>query len=462
MSTTGNPTAMARIRSLAEQLDVTAERVTVTASDDPFGSPYQVAEAAVASIGVALASVAALDEQRSGRAAEVLLDGRHAAAAFQSERFLRLGSGDEPDLWDPIAGNYPTADGWIRLHTNLPHHRDAVVGVLGVEPERAAVAAAAARWPSEELETTVIAAGGVAARMRTVEEWLRHPQRAAVLRRPLVDLVTTGRADGPPARLRAGRVLDGVRVLDLSRVIAGPVAGRFLASFGADVIRVDPPLEDGSLLEIETGAGKRRTSIDLRKQGDRRRFEELVSGADVLLEGFRPGALADIGYPDPRLRARNPSLVIGHLAAFSDRGPWAARRGFDSIVQVATGMAHRCGFDPTTGPGKLPAQALDHASGYLLAAGLVAGLARRVQESEASTVRVSLARTGAWLTDLGTRDRPMGSSVPAVPDLLDRWPGTAWGTVEQLRPVGRVADRPAAWPGPATPRTGGPISWLDR
>ena len=104
-------------------------------------------------------------------------------------------------------------------------------------------------------------------------------------------------------------------------MIAGPVAGRFLASFGAEVIGVDAPLDDGRLLEIDTGFGKRRTSIDLRIRDDRRRFEHLVAGADVLLKGFRPDALADQGYSDERLRELCPPLIVGHLSADSNRGP---------------------------------------------------------------------------------------------------------------------------------------------
>jgi crotonobetainyl-CoA:carnitine CoA-transferase CaiB-like acyl-CoA transferase len=257
----GVPMDGAGIRPLAEELGVPADRVEVDPVDDLFGSPFRVTEAAVTSVGAALAAVAAFDEQRTGRPSRAFLDGRHAAAAFHSERLVRLIARGEQDLWDPIAGNYPTAAGWIRLHTNLPHHRDPLLRVLGVEPERAAVAAAVARWHADELESAVVEAGGVAARMRGREEYLSHPQRAAVLARPVVDLETEPVGGARTRGLGQGEVLDGVRVLDLSRVIAGPVAGRFLTSFGADVIRVDPPLEDGLLLEIETGFGKRRTEV---------------------------------------------------------------------------------------------------------------------------------------------------------------------------------------------------------
>jgi crotonobetainyl-CoA:carnitine CoA-transferase CaiB-like acyl-CoA transferase len=451
-------------QALAVRWSLDTGRVGIDAVDDLFGSAFRVTDAAITSVALALAAVAAFDEQRTGRPQRASLDGRHAAAAFHSERLLRLCSDGDLGLWDPLAGNYPTADGWIRLHTNLPHHRDATLRTLGTAPDRAAVAAAVRRWDTGDLEREVSDAGGVAARMRTRDEYLAHPQRAAVVGRPLVDLdLELDPAGGArPRWLGDGRVLDGIRVLDLTRVIAGPVAGRFLASFGADVVRVDPPLADGLALEIETGPGKRRTTIDLRDPAGRHRFERLVSKADVLLEGFRPGALAHLGYPDRRLRELAPGLVVGHLSAYGDRGPWAARRGFDSVVQVATGLAHACGFDPATGPGRLPAQALDHASGYLLAAGVVAGLCRQQRDASISTVLVSLARTGEWLAAMGHRDRPE-RPLPreAVDGLLDVWRDTPWGDVEHLRPPGRVGDRPARWSRPPVPRSDADVTWLE-
>lgn len=448
--------------SLAQQLGLQARRVDVTGAVDPFGSPFRVADAAVLSVGAAVAAVAELDEARTGVGRTGSLDGRHAAVAFHSERLLRLASEEPAGLWDPIAGNYATADGWIRLHTNLAPHRDAALAVLGVAAERPVVAAAVARWSAAELEAAVNAAGGVAARMRTRSQYLAHPQHQAVMARPVVDLTSDARRV-PPRPLGSGTALDGVRVLDLSRVIAGPVAGRFLASFGAEVIRVDAPLDDGRLTEIDTGFGKRRTSIDLRDPGDRRCFDDLVTGADVLLDGFRPGALAAQGYPDARLSELCPTLIIGHLSAYSDRGPWGDRRGFDSIVQVATGLAHACGLDPARGPGKLPAQALDHASGYLMAAGLVAGLLQQQRTGCPAVVRVSLARTAEWLVGLGLQGRAEHElSRDDVADLLDVWHDTAWGTLEHLRPPGRIGDRPARWRVPPSPRRDAPVTWATR
>lgn len=450
-----------RLVPIVDALGVTRDRMTIAPVDDVFGSPFRVTEAAVISTAAAVAAVRGFTEARTGRTVAAELDARHAAAAFHGERLVRLSDAD-PQLWDPIAGNHPTADGWIRLHTNLARHRRAVTDVLDVPEDRDAVAAQVARWSGADLEEAIVSAGGVAAAMRTRDEYVQHPQHAAVLATPLVDVRSHPIGGGPPVPPGDGWGLEGTRVLDLSRVIAGPVAGRFLASFGADVIRVDPPLDDGLLLEVETGSGKRRTSIDLSTSDGRGRFERLVGGADVLLEAFRPGALASGGYPDERLRQLSPALVIGHLSAYGDRGPWAGRRGFDSVVQVATGLAHTCGFDPVHGPGKLPAQALDHATGYLLAAGVVAGLLARLEHDEAATVSASLARTGEWLAELGTQARPDGTIERAeVEDLLQSWTGTPWGTVEVVRPIGTLDGRPAAWPHAAVPRTEAHVGWRD-
>jgi hypothetical protein len=319
------------------------------------------------------------------------------------------------------------------------------------------VAAATGGWRAVELEDAVVAAGGVAAALRTRAEWRSHPQARALAGTPLLDVAEA--AEGPS--LPGGRVLDGVRVLDLTRVIAGPVAGRFLASFGAEVLRVDAPLDDGLLLEIDTGFGKRRTTLDLRRPADRERFDELLSGADVLLQAFRPGALAALGYDDATLQRLRPGLVVGHLSAYGETGPWGDRRGFDSVVQVACGLAATCGLDPRTGPAALPAQALDHASGYLLAAGVVSGLLHGRRTGRGWRVGAALARTADWLESLGTSPgRPARALEPGTAqDLMGRRPDTPWGLVRHVTPPGAVGGRVAEWALPPAERGAHPPRW---
>jgi crotonobetainyl-CoA:carnitine CoA-transferase CaiB-like acyl-CoA transferase len=451
---------LAHLSSVVENLGLPrpGQAICLEESADVFGSPFAVTRAATASIGAALWAVSHLDAVRSGGSRQsVKLSGRHASAAFHSERLLSVPALRNEELWDPIAGNYPAADGWVRLHTNLPTHRRSALAVLDVPADRAAVAAAVAAWGAVELETAVAEAGGVAAAMRTRSEWALHPQAKAVASLPLVGIAPTGDGPGPCS----GRFLDGIRVLDLTRVIAGPVAGRFLASFGADVLRVDAPLDDGLLVEIDTGFGKRRTSVNLRSAAGREELRALVAGADVVLEAFRPGALAGLGFDAKTLVQIRPGLVTGHLSAFGEDGPWGTRRGFDSITQVACGLAHACGFSEAEGPAALPAQALDHATGYLLAAGVLSGLTRLTQSGHGSRVTTSLVRTAAWLESLGSQPGRSASSIdPAtVNDLMETRADTAWGEVRHLRAVGQVGDRRGAWSRPPVPRDEHRPSW---
>lgn len=442
-----------RVGALASSLDLPApdDRLLVSSSSDLFGSPYDVTGAAVASVGAAVWAVAAFDAARRGsELATAEVDATHAAMTFHSERLLRIDTRPDVRLWDTVSGNYATRDGWVRLHTVLRSHREAALRALESADDRAAVTAAAAARRTEDLADAVISAGGVATAMRSREQWQTHPQANALANLPLVGLEELG----PGRTSRPGRLLEGIRVLDLTRVIAGPVAGRFLAAFGADVLRVDAPLDDAELLEIDTGVGKRRASLDLTDAADRRRFEDLLAEADVLLSAFRPGALDGIGYDLRALESHRAGLVVGQLSAYGDAGPWRDRRGFDSVVQVAVGIAHTCGFDADSGPSALPAQALDHASGYLLAAGVVAALARRVHTGRGHRVAVALARTADWLESLGTRPGRT-SHAPTPQDAapyLARWEETDWGPVDHVRPVGTVGGRAARWERPPVPR----------
>ena len=440
------------LESLAADLGLPAPegRMAVSPTDDIYGSPYAVTAAAGASVGAAVWAVSVLDAMRRGGDPDgAELDGRHAAVLFHSERLVRITEGGGGQHWGEVSGNYRTADGWLRIHANLARHRKAALSVLEAT-DREELATAVERWSGEELEAAILDAGGVASILRTRDQWRNHPQRTRVDELALVDR----RDVGDHAPLRRGRWLEGVRVLDLTRVISGPVAGRFLASFGAQVLRVDPPLDDGLLLEIDTSQGKRRTALDLSKSDERRHFDELVANADVLLHAFRPGTLPRLGYDEARLLELRPHLISAQLTAYGDRGPWGARRGFDSVVQVATGVAHHCGFDPRTGPSALPAQALDHASGYLLASGIIAALTSRASGGPGAHVRVALARTAQWLETLPASGR---GAVARLADevarpYLDVVGGTAWGELTHVRPAGRVGARAAAWDRVSPPR----------
>jgi len=415
-------------------------------------SRFHVSDLATATIGVATLAAAELWASRREEALRpVTVDRRLAAAAFRCERLLQPVGWKLPAIWDPIAGDYPAADGWIRLHTNYAYHRDAVIRVLDVPADRQRVAAAVKSRNATELESAVVAAGGCAAALRTMGAWRVHAQGAALAREALCDW-DAGYAPHPlPAD--ASAPLSGVRVLDLTRVIAGPVGTRYLAAFGADVLRIDPPqFEEVAALLPETTRGKRCAALDLREPGDRSTWERLIAGADVLVHGYRRGAMEALGYPAARLRELNPALVIVRYDAYGWSGPWSDRRGFDSLVQMSTGIAH-----PGHGgaPTPLPAQALDHGTGYLIAA----AACRALTDGRTSAL-LSLARTARLLAELGTDGEPDAPALGDTDALLE--PGdTAWGAVRQVPCPGCIEGYEVQWREPAGPLGRHPPRWIE-
>ncbi|MBT2442326.1 CoA transferase [Streptomyces sp. ISL-36] len=338
---------------------------------------------------VAVAGLAAVE--REGAPGRVRVDDGAVATAFVSERHLRV-DGRAPVNFAPLSRFWRASDGWIRTHANYPHHRAALLSALGVRGESVeAVQEAITGRTAVEAETAVYAAGGLAVALRTPEEWAAHEQGREVAARPLL---TRERLDDAAPRRRSGPL----RVLDLTRVIAGPVATRTLALLGADVLRVDPPgnpeLPDQ---HADTDFGKRTAALDLESPSGRRTFDELLDAADVLVTGYRPGAL-------DWFDLHRPGLVTAQLSAWGDHGPWGGRRGFDSLVQVATGIAVTEGSAEQ--PGALPAQALDHGTGYLLAAAVLRSLTEQDRDGGTRVVRLALARTGHFLTHTLPRYEP--------------------------------------------------------
>lgn len=376
-----------------------------------------VRELARAAVGVCSLAAAELAARRTGGPVpRVRIDDGAVATAFVSERHLRI-DGRAPASFAPLSRFWRTADGWVRTHANYPHHRARLLGTLGLPADTAddlaveAVAASFAGRRADGIEETVYAAGGLAVAARTPGEWAADPRRVALRGVPLVE---RERLDAAPVRRTAALVgspllpAAGLRVLDLTRVTAGPVATRTLALLGADVLRIDAPqLPESQDAHSDTGFGKRSVSIDLASGSGREVFDELLAGADVVVTGYRPGALDAFGLTPRSLAARRPGLVIGRLSAWG-KGPWAGQRGFDSVVQAATGIAvaETDPKEPDGPPGALPAQALDHGTGYLLAAAVLRALTEQHDEGGSRLATLSLARTAAWLTD----------EIPAPPD----------------------------------------------
>jgi crotonobetainyl-CoA:carnitine CoA-transferase CaiB-like acyl-CoA transferase len=392
-------------------------------------SAFPVTQLAASAIGAASLAVSEL-AGLFGAAPAVTVDRRRASLWFGGS--IRPLGWTVPPVWDAIAGDYRAADGWIKLHTNAPRHRAAALSVLGCKDERGAVASAVAAWPVDALEQAVVDAGGCAAAMRTMEEWANHPQGRAVAAEPLIAF--TGTAAAPPAwRPSPGRPLDGLKVLDLTRILAGPVATRFLAGCGADVLRIDPPGWDEPGVVREVTLGKRCARLDLHAAADRDTFERLLAEADVLVHGYRPGALDALGYDEARRRAIRPALIDVALDAYGWSGPWRARRGFDSLVQMSAGIAAAgMAWQQADGPVPLPVQALDHATGYLMAAAAVRGLIDGVRGNGAMTARLSLARTALLLGRPVAGVSPAAFMPPADSDYAPGEEATSWGTAKRL------------------------------
>jgi hypothetical protein len=408
-----------------------------------WGGPLDVEGLAVSTVAAAADAANSLAAARDSSFSCYVASGL-VGASYGSIGRLRIDG--EPVLpWGELSGFFRTRDGWIRLHGNYPHHAAVIRAELGVA-DRAGVAVAIQDREAVELETTLRAAGGIAGALRTPEVWRQHPQFAASVEDR--SLITLDPATGVTRPLDASMSLplQGIRVLDLTRVIAGPTAARFLGALGADVLHLDPPGSPELLDQhLDTGFAKRSALLDFTHPQQLAAARELALTADIVLSGYRPGALAGFGLDRRTLLAEHPHLVVVELSAWGDSGPWGDHRGFDSIVQSVSGIATRYA-DADGRPGALPVQALDHASGYLMAAAAMRLLARRPQEGGASA-RVALARTADWLLRHDAPDVAPAASYDG-PD-CPLWLATAespYGTVEYVRPPVFVDDVPLDFP----------------
>jgi crotonobetainyl-CoA:carnitine CoA-transferase CaiB-like acyl-CoA transferase len=384
---------------------------------------------------------------------------RHAGIEFRSERYLRVDGKPPHEHRDKTVGVYRTGDGrWIRLHTNLPHHRAGTLKLLGADYDRASVQRAIDGWEAFKLEDAAAAAGLVVTATRSFAEWDAHPQGRAVAGLPLFTIEKIG--DAAPQPLPVGdRPLAGVRVLDLTRVIAGPVCGRTLAAHGADVLNISaahvPQME---ALVIDTGRGKLTAQIDLREAAGRDKLTGLLCDADIFVQGYRPGAIAQYGFSAEQAARMKPGIVCVSLCAYAHEGPWAGRRGFDSLVQNADGLnvaeaeaSGRAGSQPEPLP--LPAQALDHATGYLMAFGAMTALKRRATEGGSWHVRCSLAQTGHWVRHLGRITGGLACPNPSFDDVRDLMEDSAsgFGRLTSVRHSAMMSETPVRWVRPSMP-----------
>lgn len=445
-----------------DEAEAPLDELTTTGPRAVLSSAFDVTGLATATVAAAtLAAARLLAARRAAPSLAVTVDSKAASAAFAAEGLFAPAGWAAPPLWDPIAGNYRATDGWIRLHTNYARHRAAVERVLGANNRDTAQAAVQSRY-AEEIESAVIDAGGAAAVMHGRAQWLSSPPGAATAEASPV--VVTERSSSGSDRLLNGGALpfDGVRVLDLTRVIAGPVATKFLAGYGADVLRIDPPgFEEVLSLLPETTLGKRTTALDLTAPADRAIFEELLAGADVLVAGLRADALPGLGYDDQTLTRLNPELTIASLDAYGWDGPWRNRRGFDSLVQMSCGIAaDGAAAIGRNRPTPLPVQALDHATGWLLATAITRALTRKLTASSIARLHASLIGTANLLYSL-----PRPTERPAQPDPED-FPfedtDTAWGPARRVSLPGRIDGVRLHWAHQAGPLNRHPATWTQQ
>lgn len=464
------------------------ERLHLTGTEPAVPSSFAIGTALQAGLGVAALAAAELGAMRGGPVQEVTVDARdvvrEAACRFTLD-------GRKPDLWDPLSGLYrcaahgaeggaqDTADesgtaadsgqgGWVRVHANFAHHRDGVLQLLGLAAgaatTRAEVEAALRGWKALDFEAAASERGLVVAAVRSPAQWQRHPQAAALAARPLVSIERIG--DAPPSHPApldaASMPLADLRVLDLTRILAGPVATRTLAAYGADVLLVNGPHLPNIAALAETSRGKLSACLDLRRDDGTDRLRALVREADVFLQGYRPGGLAARGFGPQALARLRPGIVCVSLSAYGPTGPWAARRGFDSLVQSATGLNvdEAAAFGEST-PRALPLQALDYGAGFLLAFGTAAALQRQRREGGSWHVQLALAGVGRWLAGLGRVPDGPRAAAPSFDDVMDD-SESGFGRLAAVRHAARLSVTPARWQRPAMPPGTHPAQWPAR
>ncbi|WP_260986455.1 CoA transferase [Bordetella genomosp. 13] len=426
-------------------------------------SSFAVGTAAQASIAAAALAAAEIWHLRGQRRQRVSVDLLRAAQECRSHFKL---DGVTPSIWDKLSGSYRCGDGnWVRIHANFAHHRDGALAVLGCptgeSTPREAVERALAGWNSFEFEQAAAEAGVVVSAMRDFATWDAHPQAQAVAAQPVVSIERIGEADPRPlpAHGPLHRPLQDLRIMDLTRIIAGPVCGRALAAYGADVMLINSPELPNIENIADTSRGKLSVHADLETAEGRIALANLLRRAHVFVQGYRPGGMQALGFgPEDAARLR-PGIVYVSLSAYGHEGPWATRRGFDSLVQTATGFNHaEAQAAGQEGPKPLPVQLLDHASGYLMAFGALAALARQATEGGSWHVRVSLARTGLWVRDLGRVQDGLACPMPPIDNLVYTEP-SGFGLLEAVRHSAQFSDTPARWDRPSVPPGTHPPVW---
>ena len=433
----------------------------LTGSDPVLPSSFAVGTAAQSAIAAAALAACELGHIRGQARQNVSVDMQHAA--LECSGWFSL-DGRVPEPWDKFSGLYRCADGWVRIHANFAHHRDGALRLLGLAPEsaqRADAERAMLPWKALEFEQAAADAGLVVAAFRSFDDWDKHPQGQAVAALALMRFECIG--DAPPRELPAlnadDRPLTGLRVLDLTRILAGPVCGRALAAYGADVMLVNSPHLPNIESIADTSRGKLSAQVDLQTPDGRAALERLLVGTHVFVQGYRPGGLDARGFSPPAIAARRPGIVCVSLSAYGETGPWRNRRGFDSLVQTATGFNHaEAGAAGSPDPKPLPMQILDYATGHLMAFAAAAALRRQTLEGGSWHVRLSLAQTGHWIRNLGRVANGFAVARPDRAPYLET-AASGFGELVAMRHSARLARTQARWGRSSMPPGTHPPIW---
>ena len=436
-------------------------RAILTGTDPVLPSSFAVGTAAQSSVAAAALAACELGHVRGQARQNVSVDMQHAA--LECSGWFSL-DGRVPDPWDKFSGLYRCADGWVRIHANFAHHRDGALRLLGLSSktaQRADAERVMLTWKVLDFEQAAADAGLVVAALRSFERWDQHPQGQAVAALRLLRFERIG--DAPPRELPAlhadDRPLTGVRVLDLTRILAGPVCGRALAAYGAEVMLVNSPHLPNIASIADTSRGKLSAHIDLQTQEGRSALDSLLADAHVFVQGYRPGGLDALGFSPQAIAARRPGIVCVSLSAYGETGPWHERRGFDSLVQTATGFNHaEAEAAGSPDPKPLPMQILDYATGHLMAFAAAAALRRQTIEGGSWHVRLSLAQTGHWIRNLGRVANGFAVARPDRAPYLET-AASGFGELVALRHSARLARTPARWGRPSMPPGTHPPIW---
>lgn len=428
-------------------------RLKLTGDRPSLPTSFQVGVAAQSSIAAAALAATELEYQRNGKLQSVSVEMKHAEIECTS--YFKVDH-KVPDSWAPLSGLYPCKDGHVRIHANFEHHRDGALKILGLNKPATSygkqdVDKALTHWSAIDFETAAAEANMVVSAVRSFDTWDSHPHAVFVKQLPLITFEKIGEA--PPLKLpvlsQDKKALAGIRVIDLTRILAGPVCGRTLAAYGADVMLVNSPDLPNIAHIADTSRGKLSTCLNLNHSSDNQKLLALTKEAHVFIQGYRPGGLLALGFGPEQLAEVRPGLSYVSLSAYGHKGPWSNRRGFDSLVQTATGFNHaEAKAAGTASPKGLPVQILDYASGFLMAYAAQAAILKQQREGGSWHARVSLVQTAQWLRSLGRISDNFHQKQLDVASSLQSY-ASNFGALEALPHAAQFSDMTSSWARPS-------------